>query len=659
MSAAAVFFLFIILNVFFFQKVLNIKTHYSLDQFQPKEHPLLTMDHNVRERFKISNSLPYLVLLRSTTEKSWIHGQYIDELSRLTKEIKKIQEVKSILSLANIETALTDESSFNVGRIKDITQNAQQRQQFLKDPLLAPHLISSDGKHTALVIETKTLSFKEQIVFMDKMKTITSSKPSFYNSEIGGPPAISAQMANLLGSEITLYSALSLFISLTILFAIFRNPSVLVISFVIIVTSNIVAVGLLSYLGISLTVLSSTVPIIVTLTALSMTTQTLSRLSDFKDKVLEKHRRLVVFKVMKSLFGSHVIATITTIMGFATLISSKIPIISDYGISVTISILATAVVSLSLLTFCTLMFPIPIKRKARFSTDSIVEAMLVYRKPLFWGIASLSVCGGILGAYLNWATLLFDDLPKQHPVKMATLSAEKKLGGVIPLEISVGSATLKEPWKRADNIHKLDRLIKQWRQLPGVGGVISYSDFIKATNHKRQIASKNESIAQTLFIYSMSNNNPLEHFTTLNNQFVRVSLRIKDIPSDQVQLMIQGIVSQLNESFPQMDVETSGLAATVHPINQSLSMDLIYGFYTAMLWIILMLIFVFRSVRWALVSAIPNLVPPALLLGILSLTNTPIKPGIAIIFAISLGIACNNRKEHKRSKQLIHIEIGK
>ncbi len=662
MSAIAVFLLFIILNVFFFQKVLNIKSHYSLDQFQPKEHPLLTMDHNVRERFKISNSLPYLVLLRSTTGKSWIHGQYMDELSRLTKEIKKIPQVKSILSLANIETALTDESSFNVGRIKDITQNAQQRQQFLKDPLLAPHLISNDGRHTALVIETKTLSFKEQLVFMDKMKTVTSSKPSFYNSEIGGPPAISAQMANLLGSEITLYSALSLFISLTILFAIFRNPSVLVISFVIIVTSNIVAVGLLSYLGISLTVLSSTVPIIVTLTALSMTTQTLSRLADFKDKVLEKHRRLVVFKVMKSLLGSHVIATVTTIMGFATLISSKIPIISDYGISVTISILATAIVCLSLLTFCTLMFPIPIKRKARFSTDSIVEAMLVYRKPLFWGIASLSVCGGILGAYLNWATLLFDDLPKQHPVKVATLSAEKKLGGVIPLEISVGSTTLKEPWKRADNIHKLDRLIKQWRQLPGVGGVISYSDFIKATNHKRQIASKNESIAQTLFIYSMSNNNPLEHFTTLNNQFVRVSLRIKDIPSDQVQLMIQGIVSQLNESFPKMDVETSGLAATVHPINQSLSMDLIYGFYTAMLWIILMLIFVFRSVRWALVSAIPNLVPPALLLGILSLTNTPIKPGIAIIFAISLGIAFNNTvyilgKLKKMTKDLTFREL--
>ncbi len=634
--------LFVFLNIFFFQKVLDVKTHYSLDQFQPKDHPLLTMDQNVRERFRISQSLPYLILLRSTTEKNWIHSQYLEELSRLTKEIKKRPEVKSIVSLANIETALTDETSFNVGRIKDITQNAQQRERFLSDPLLAPHLISNDGKYAALVVETKTLSFAEQISFMGSIKSLTSNKPSFYRSEIGGPPAISAQMADLLSSEIGLYSILSLLISLTILFAIFRNPSVLVISFFIILTSNIVSVGLLSYLGIALTVLSSTVPIIVTLTVVSMTTQTLSRLADFKDKVLERHRRLVVLKVMKSLFMSHLIATITTTMGFATLISSQIPIISDYGISVTISILATAVVCLAMLTFCTLLFPIPRKRESRFSTDSIVDAMMAFRKPLFWGIASMSVCGGFLGAYLNWSTLLFDDLPQEHPVKVATLSAEDKLGGIIPLEISIGSKKLKEPWKQADNVRKLDLLIKQWRQIPGVGGVISYSDFIKATNQKRTIASKNSSVAQTLFIYSMSNNNPLEHFTTLSHQFARVSLRVKDLPSDQLQTIINSIVNQLNTTFPQMTVETSGLAATVHPINQSLSMDLIYGFYTAMLWIIFMLMFVFRSVRWALVSAVPNLVPPALLLGILSLTNTPIKPGIAIIFAISLGIAFNN-----------------
>ncbi len=662
LSLTAVFFLFVILNLFFFQKVIQIKTHYSIDQFQPKDHPLLKMDQNVRKRFNISQSLPYLILLQSTTDKSWIHGQYLDELQRLTKEIKKMPEVKNALSLANIETALTDESSFNVGRIKDITQNSQQRLAFLKDPLLAPHLVSNDGKNTALLVETKNLSFKEQIVFMNKMKKLTSQKPSFYEAEIGGPPAISAQMADLLGSEIGLYSALSLLISLIILFAIFKNPSVLAMSFMIIVTSNVVAVGLLSYLGIALTVLSSTVPIIVTLTALTITTQTLSRLADFKDKVLEKHRKRVVLSVMRSLLGSHLIATITTTMGFATLISSQIPIISDYGISVTISILTTAFVCLAMLTFCALLFPIPRKRESKLSTDWVVTAMLDYKKPLFWGVTSLSVAGGILGASLNWSTLLFDDLPQDHPVKMATLEVEKKLGGVIPLEVSIGSNKLKEPWKRADNIQKLDQLIKQWRQIPGVGGVIAYSDFIKATNHKRQIASKNESIAQTLFIYSMSNNNPLENFTTLNSQYARVSLRMKDIPSDEIQKIINTISLQLRTTFPQMTVETSGLAATVHPINQSLSMDLIYGFYSAMIWIVLMLIFVFRSVRWALISAVPNLVPPALLLGILSVTNTPIKPGIAIIFAISLGIAFNNTvyilsKLKKMTKELAFREL--
>ncbi|MBY0385886.1 MMPL family transporter, partial [bacterium] len=634
--------LFTLLNIYFFQQVLQIKTHYSLEQFQPKDHPLLSIDKKVRERFGISQTLPYLVLLESKTNKNWIDGQYLNELSRLSKALKQINGVKNVISLANIETAVTDKTSFNVGRIKDIAKNASQREKFLVDPLIAPHLISNDGTHAALIVETKSLSFKEQIFLMKSIKYLTSQKPSYYSTQIGGPPAISAQMADLLGSEIGLYSALSLVISLLILFAIFKNLSVLLISFLIIMTSNIISIGLLSFLGISLTVLSSTVPIIVTLSVVSMTAQTLSRLADFKDIVLERHRHIVALKVMKSLIGSHLLATMTTAIGFATLMSSQIPIISDYGMSVTISIITTAIISILLLTACAVWFPIPKKRTTKVSTDYAVEFLIQYKKPLFLSVLAMSLTGAAMGGYLNWSTLLFDDLPSQHPVKKATLFAEEKFGGVIPLEISIGSKTEKEPWKSSANVRKLAALIEEWRKLEIVGSVIAYSDFIKATNQRRQIASENSSIAETLFIYSMSNNNPLEHFTTLDHQYARVSLRIKDVPSHQIQTTIHQMILQAKAAFPRMNVETSGLAATVHPINESLSRDLIYGFYTAMIWIVFILMFVFKSVRWALVAAIPNLVPPALLLGILAMFNTPIKPGIAIIFAISLGIAFNN-----------------
>jgi hypothetical protein len=67
-----------------------------------------------------------------------------------------------------------------------------------------------------------------------------------------------------------------------------------------------------------------------------------------------------------------------------------------------------------------------------------------------------------------------------------------------------------------------------------------------------------------------------------------------------------------------------------------------WGFFEALFWIVLMLAVVFRSLRWALIGVVPNLVPPAVLLGFLAYFHVPIKPGIAIIFSISLGIAFDN-----------------
>jgi predicted RND superfamily exporter protein len=84
------------------------------------------------------------------------------------------------------------------------------------------------------------------------------------------------------------------------------------------------------------------------------------------------------------------------------------------------------------------------------------------------------------------------------------------------------------------------------------------------------------------------------------------------------------------------------MGAIVHIINDELSVELIFGFWQALLVIVILLAFIFRSLRWAIIACIPNLAPPIALLGYLSLTHTPIKPGTAIIFSIALGLAFNN-----------------
>ena len=84
------------------------------------------------------------------------------------------------------------------------------------------------------------------------------------------------------------------------------------------------------------------------------------------------------------------------------------------------------------------------------------------------------------------------------------------------------------------------------------------------------------------------------------------------------------------------------MGAIVHLIHDEISHELIFGFWQALLIAVILLGLVFKSARWALVASLPNLIPPIALLGYLSLTQTPIKPGIAIIFSIALGLAFNN-----------------
>ena len=79
-----------------------------------------------------------------------------------------------------------------------------------------------------------------------------------------------------------------------------------------------------------------------------------------------------------------------------------------------------------------------------------------------------------------------------------------------------------------------------------------------------------------------------------------------------------------------------------HQLSEYLSKTLMVGFWWALLAISLVLMFIFRSVTWTILAALPNFLPAIALLGLLGITGIPVKPTIATIFSIALGIAFDN-----------------
>lgn len=630
-----------LLSIYLTPKLLQIKTQYSIDQFQPTSSPVISEDNAIKSAFHMVDQMPLIADLKIKKDTTWLLPKHLKQLSAVTAEIQKIDGVSSCTSLATVDTAIPDQGSFYVGSVKELSLKPYERQQVLQNPLLVPHLLSKDGKNAALLIELKRLSFDQQEITLKKITDLLKKKATFFEAQIGGPAAITVTMSQLVGKEVIICTLVSLLVSILFFFVLFKNISVLLASSMIILYSNIIGLGMLWLFDLKLTVLTSTLPTLITLTVVAISVQTFSRVALFRHKVIEKHKHLMTLKVISGIIGSSLLASLTTAIGFATLITSDTPIMREYGLSVAIAILVASFTSLALLSSLLVWMPVPHKRKLTFPVQKLFSYFFAFKKPFLATIAIACVLFLASGTQLNWSARLFEDLPQEEKAIQATQKMEKTFGGLLPMDIMIATNS-GDFWKKHENIKKLNKLKKEILKEEGVGSVVALSDFFKLTSMKKVLPNSDTAVAETYFIYSMAQENPLEKFVTSNYQSTRLSLKLLDIPSESNEALIAGFIKKAQQMFPHAKITKGGIGATVHPLNKSLSEELIIGAFAALLAIFILLIAIFRSIRWSLVALIPNLVTPLALIGLLGLTGTPIKPSLAIVFAISLGISFDN-----------------
>lgn len=647
--------LFSVVSAIGVRYALTVNTNYSMDQFLPKKHTLLTWDQESKKLFHIFDTSPYIVLLSldKSSKSYWYQAANLQSLQHLTDEISVLSGVRNVVSLGNIQSSFDQKNELLVSTLGDLQKRGFDVHSILKDPLYTPNLISKDGLHTALFVTPIDLSQEQHKELLHKLEVIAQQSSPNAKVQIGGPAAIRTQFVELLSREILLFILLSLLCAIIVVKVMFHGLSVLPQILFLIVSANAISLGLMGVMHMSLNVLSSTLPIIVTITALGISAHTLVRMGEAAH--LGFNERLLFLKnLMRELTLPHMLTAATTSLGFATLMSSHVPLIADYGKVVFIGVLVSAVTTLILLPSLYVWFKWPLPREFLSDSKKFSFFLVGNARWLTPVIGLIVITFFAIGSRLSWTARLFDDLPLNHSARMSTDLVSAKLGGVATVDFVVGSDKVLDPWKQPGNIEKLKTLSLAWRQDKQVGSVLTLADFLAIGKNKLLLPQKRESIAELELLYSMSGDSPLQQFLSFDEKWTRIAVRLPDLPSDQNRKVIDGMQTQLAGQFPGMDVKVAGLAAVVPTINDELSSELMWGFFASLFWIVLLLALVFRSLRWALVAVIPNMVPPTLLLGFLALFQVPIKPGIAIIFSISLGLAfCNTVYVLERLKHIL------
>ncbi len=628
-------FVCVLLFLFGLYTSLQTRTEFSMKQFYPAKHPLLIQEQKMSQLFKLDKNLSVIVLLQTKNRSSWLEQNNYAYVQKLTSAFQKNSQLKSVISVSTLQGAQDTGEQLNVGPLFESINLADRQKIAQRHPFVKPHLLSADEDSTLLVLNLNDTGPDQVSRYTESLKKYFASAPPVYEISIGGLSVIQADISVLLKKELFRSILIGLLLFILGLLAIYKNPRAVFSVLITLFFVNIVILGFLAWLQIPLNVLLSTLPILISLGVISLVIHIQGHFNKTKN----------IWVTYVDLFWENLLAILISGIGFLILKTSSSQLIQNYGLIVAVSSFASWF--LTHLVYWPLSF---------YFTDTDFRDWLL--RPAYWSLwslrykktiilAALSVFA--LGAFslfrVNWNSRVLDDLPEHQNTRRTTEFMDRNFGGTLEMNFAIHQSAQNQNWSQAQSIKTLDHVITQIKKISIVGSAVSVNDFYKSlasTNKSSRLPASNADLSEKNFLFSLGATNPIESFESEDKKNLLIKVRYKDAPSNQVARASVRIENVLKTFFPQAQITKSGFAEQFHTMNQEISKSLVFSFWHALLVAFLILICVFKSWRLALLACLPNLLPPLALISWVSYQQVSLKPTVAIIFSIAIGLAFTN-----------------
>ncbi len=437
---------------------------------------------------------------------------------------------------------------------------------------------------------------------------------------------------------------------LIMLWLLLRTFSGMFVTLLIISFSTVSAMGLTGLLGITLSSGTSFAPVIILTLAVADCVHLLVTLRD----EMRTQRRIKHDAIVESLrvnFQPIFLTSLTTVIGFLSLNFGEVPPYRDLGNIVAMGVTIAFFLSITLLP--ALMAILPLRTQVQstvHSMDRLGDFVVARQRTLMWGMASLIV---LLVCFLPRNELNDDivkDLDESLEFRRATDFVAQNLTGLYDIHYSLSAG---QPGGVSDPLflHKVDEFAEWLGKQPEVKHVNSITDIFKRLNKNMHgddpnyyhLPEQQDLAAQYLLFFEMS----LPYGLDVNNQInvdksaTRVTITTKVLSANEILALEKRIQEWLKENaLPSV----AGTSTTIMFANISYRniRSLLFGATLALVLISLILIVALRSIKFGLISLIPNLVPAAMAFGLWGMTVGEIGLGLSVVTGLTLGLVVDD-----------------
>ena len=344
----------------------------------------------------------------------------------------------------------------------------------------------------------------------------------------------------------------------------------------------------------------------------------------------------------------------TTAIGFLSLNFSEMPPFQVMGNIVAFGALIAFVLSVTLLPAILSFMPMRMRPDGEGKGDMFDRFFDCFGRFIVsnhvvvlasFGALVVILIAGILRIELDDNHL--ELLNESYEFRQATDFVSENFTGLEPFEYSLGSGR-EGGITDVEYLRQVDDFAQWYREQPEVAHVFSIVNIMKRLNKNLngddpdfyRVPDSSDLAAQYLLLYefSLPVGLDLNNLIDVERSSTRMTVVLKALSTNQKINLDNRAQAWLSRNAPGLETGATGVTIVgSYSIKRNIEKMLI-GTVTAMAIVSLLLIFIFRSLRFGLISLIPNFVPAAMAMGLWGYVVGQIGVTAAVVTAIAFGI---------------------
>lgn len=601
-----------------------------------------------------------MIALGIVNEQGILNQSTLGKIQRITEEILKLPGVaiRDVASFTTIDNVTVEDGTLKVSPLMAaVPQTAEEvdrlRQTLFTNPLFINRIISKDGKTTALYIPLEKGANGKDIA--DRLKAIVQREKGPEQYYIAGDPVARDTFGANMFLLMAIFCPIAGMVMLIVRFLMFRDLFLSIALMMDAMISIVWSMGLLIGLGFPIHIMSSMAPVFL----MAIATDSIHIFNEFYFRWREtKDKKKAIIETMCAVGRPVRYTALATAAGFAVLLFMGIIPVRIFGGLIVFGTIALRFLSFSFIpAMFTFVSEKSIEKAAQGEDMASNRTSLFLKRLAGWGarkpalvvmVSIVLLVLAIVGILQNRVNNnMVDWFKKGSEIRTADRVLNNALGGTAMAYV-VAITPEDDFVKTPEAMRYIEGLQRHLEQLPIVGKTTSVVDYVKRINcvlHNDDpkydaVPDSKDIIGQYLFLFAMSAKpSDLDNVVDYPFRKANIWVQLKTWDAMAMRKVIEAVAEYKKSHQTSIEFKPAGIAYFNLVWNDAVLWDMLWGFIIALIVVLVILAFNFRSIKWAIVGYMPLLFTIVILYGVIGLMGKDFDMPIAVLSCLALGMS--------------------